>query len=77
MVNCSRYLVPDGRFIMSIKNMGRKKMYDEAKKMCLDAGLEMMDEPELNVVRRTGANSTKTQGLSASNEKFMVLRKVM
>lgn len=45
---------------MSIKNMGRKKMYDEAKRMCLDVGLEMLDEPELNVVRRTGANSTKT-----------------
>lgn len=34
-----------------------------------------MCEEELQVVRRTGANNTKHQGLSASNEKLMVFRK--
>ena len=75
IVNCSKYLVPGGNFIMSIKNMGKRKMYDSAFKMCEEAGLLFLCEEELQVIRRTGANNTKHQGLSASNEKLMVFRK--
>lgn len=60
---------------MSIKNMGKRKMYDSAFKMCEEAGLSFLCEEELQVIRRTGANNTKHQGLSASNEKLMVFRK--
>ena len=74
--NCVQYLVPGGHFIMSIKNMGKRKMYDEAFKMCQGAGLNYLCEEELQVIRRTGANNTKTQPMSASNEKMMVFTKV-
>lgn len=74
--NCRDYLIPGGRFVMSIKNMGSRKMYDEAMKMCLDSGMQLLDEQHLAVVRRTGSKFQKGKGLDASNEKMLVFQKV-
>lgn len=74
--NCRDYLIPGGRFIMSIKNVGSRKMYDSAMQMCLDSGMELLDEQHLPVVRRTGCHSQKTRGMDASNEKMLVFQKV-
>lgn len=60
---------------MSIKNMGSRKMYDEAMKMCLESGMQLLDEQSLPVTRRTGSSSQKVKGLSASNEKMLVFMK--
>lgn len=73
--NCREYLIPGGKFILNIKNMGRMKMYDDAMRLCRESGLEFVCEEDLRVTRRTGANVTKTQGMAASNEKLMVFRK--
>ena len=73
--NCREYLIQGGKFILNIKNMGKLKMYDDAMRLCKESGLEFVDEEVLHVTRRTGANQTKTQGLSASNEKLMIFRK--
>lgn len=62
--------------MMSIKNMGSRKMYDEAMKMCLDSGMQLLDEQSLAVVRRTGSKFQKGGGLDASNEKMLVFQKV-
>ena len=73
--NCRDYLIPGGRLIMSIKNMGKRKMYDEAMQMCLDSGMELIGEQHLPVVRRTGSQVQKAGGMDASNEKMLVFMK--
>ena len=75
IMNCKEYLIPGGKFILNIKNMGKLKMYDDAMRLCNESGMEFVCEEDLHVTRRTGANSTKSQGMSASNEKLMVFRK--
>lgn len=75
ILNCKEYLIPEGKFILNIKNMGRLKMYDDAMRLCKESGLEFMGEEDLHVTRRTGSKTTKTQGMSASNEKLMIFRK--
>ena len=75
IMNCKEYLIPGGKFILNIKNMGKLKMYDDAMRLCQESGMEFVGEEDLHVTRRTGANSTKSQGMSASNEKLMIFIK--
>lgn len=60
IANCKEYLIPGGKFILNIKNMGKLKMYDDAMRICKETGLEFTCEEDLHVTRRTGASSTKT-----------------
>ena len=76
ILNCRDYLIQGGKFVMSIKNIGNRKMYDEAMKMCLDSGMQLLDEQSLPVTRRTGSKGQKEKGLQASNEKMLVFQKV-
>jgi hypothetical protein len=75
IMNCKEYLIPGGKFILNIKNMGRLKMYDDAMRLCNESGMEFLGEEVLHVVRRTSTKFNKTQGMSASNEKLMVFKK--
>ena len=75
IMNCKEYLIPGGKFILNIKNMGRLKMYDDAMRLCNESGMEFIGEEVLHVVRRTSTKFNKTQGMSASNEKLMVFKK--
>ena len=43
--------------------------------MCLDSGMELLDEQPLPVVRRTGSQVQKAGGMDASNEKMLVFVK--
>ena len=72
--NCKSYLVQGGYMVMNIKNMGKKKMFDDAKRICNEVGLKFVCDEKMEVNRRTVANNQKTDR-SASDESTMVFRR--
>ena len=60
--------------VMNIKNMGKKKMFDDAKRICNEVGLKFVCDEKMEVNRRTVANNQKTDR-SASDESTMVFRR--